>query len=141
MILDTSIAELGCSRPAPCATRKSSGLSEQQQLEYSIALYERALDRDSTNHLLMFDLAWAYAGRGGGEQAAAMLERILQLYPRSAMVHYKAARIYRRIGQLMAAIKCYRQTLKFDPLHPHATEILVDMAVLAGRYGKGQRSG
>jgi hypothetical protein len=57
------------------------------------------------------------------------------------MVHYKAARIYRRIGQLMAAIKCYRQTLKFDPLHPHATEILVDMAVLAGMYGHGRRSG
>jgi tetratricopeptide (TPR) repeat protein len=136
-----SVAELGCSRLTSIVAPKAAGATDEHQLEYTIALYERALNRDATNHLLMFDLAWAYAGRGGGEQAAGLLERILQLYPRSAMVHYKAARIYRRIGQLMAAIKCYRQTLKFDPLHPHATEILVDMAVLAGMYGHGRRSG
>ena len=112
-------------------TRISRDSWDGPQGEHTIALYERALDRDPNNHLLLFDLARAYARRHRLQNAEQMLVRVLQLYPLSAMVHFKVAKIFLRIDRRHQAVEHYRRVLELDPLHPAAAEILTEMSALA----------
>ena len=112
---------------------------DRQQGENAIALYVRALGHDPANQFLLFDLARAYAGRGQRDLAQQMLQRVLDLYPGSATVQFKAAQLYRRIDCPICAIKCYRRALELEPQHAQSTEILVEMSILAGHYGTSRR--
>jgi tetratricopeptide (TPR) repeat protein len=103
--------------------------------EHTIALYERALNRDPNNFFLLLDLAYAYAIRGHFDDSERMIARVLELYPRSEMAHFAAATLYHRINRPLQAIVHYRQALEFNPQHPKSNEILVSISILAGQYG------
>lgn len=130
-------AASGKRRPA---SDSSSDVWERYRQHYTIALYERALARDPENHLLILDLARAYADAGRNADAENMLERVLALHPKSALVRAKVAPLYARLGCPRQALHHYRKVLEFDPLFRGESEIRDAIAALSdeGSYNSDE---
>jgi tetratricopeptide (TPR) repeat protein len=109
----------------------SSDIWERYCRNYTIGLYERALDRDPENHLLILDLARAYAEACRGINAKNMLERVLALHPKSAVVRAKVAQLYAQLRCPRRALDHYRKVLELDPRFPGESEIRASIAVLS----------
>jgi tetratricopeptide (TPR) repeat protein len=107
----------------------AGGSWDRQSSDHTISLYERALVRDPSNHLLLFDLAGAYALRGRISDSEQILIRVLNLYPRSAIVRSKAGKLYRRINRPMQAIHHFRRALELNPQHPDSAAIRADLSM------------
>ena len=108
-----SSAETTINRPWRKAD--SSDVWERYRRNHTIGLYERALDRDPENHLLILDLARAYADAGRDAEAKFMLHRVLALHPASAIVRAKVARLYAKLQCPHQALDHYRKVLELDP--------------------------
>jgi tetratricopeptide (TPR) repeat protein len=101
----------------------SSNVWERNCRNYKIGLYERALDRDPENYLLILDLARAYADACRDINAKSMLERVLALHPKSALVRAKVAQMYAGLRCPGQALDHYRKVLELDPRFPGESEI------------------
>jgi hypothetical protein len=95
-----------------------------------IKLYERALSRDSTNHLLLLDLASEYARHRRTGDVCRMLERAAGLFPSSAMVQLRVAEGYAAANLPQLAIDYYRRSMEINPHQAGADDIMNELARL-----------
>lgn len=113
------------------ATDASQKCWKRFRINCTIALYERALDRDSENHLLILDLARAYAVARRSADAQVMLRRVLTLYPASALVRAKAAQIYARLRCPQEALDHYHKAVELNPRLGDESEVRAAIAALS----------
>lgn len=106
------------SNAAPALTKGEPPLSDLR-----LKLYERALARDPRNHFLLLDLAREYGRHLRIVDAQRMLERLLELYPTSALIRTQAAAAYAAVGLPLRAIEQFRCSLRIDPHQPDAPTI------------------
>jgi tetratricopeptide (TPR) repeat protein len=112
----------------------SSVVWERYCRNHTIGLYERALDRDPENHLLILDLARAYAEASRDAEAKFMLHRVLALYPASAIVRAKVAPLYAQLRCPHQALNHYRRVLELDPRFSGEAEIRDAIAALSEQF-------
>jgi Tfp pilus assembly protein PilF len=100
--------------------RDISDSSENGPCLARMKLYERALDRDPINHLLLLDLAREYGRHGRLTEARCMLRRVVRLYPESARIRSMVAAVYGQVGLLQLAREQYEAALLIDPDQLHS---------------------
>lgn len=98
-----------------------------------IKLYERALGRDSRNHLLLLDLAAEYARHGRSGDVRRTLEQVTSLFPTSAMIQMRVATMYTAANLPQLAIDHYRRSLEINPHQAGADDIMNELARLDER--------
>lgn len=98
-----------------------------------IKLYERALSRDSNNHLLLLDLASEYARHRRIEDVCRTLEQVAGLFPTSAMVQLRVAATYAAANLPQLAVNHYRRSLEINPHQSGADDIMNELARLDER--------
>jgi tetratricopeptide (TPR) repeat protein len=87
----------------------------QRRYDDAIRLYERALERDPTNAVLLVDVARAYALRFRYADAEKLTDRARNLHPNNAELQRMLGRSYVQLQQFDRAIECYREALELEP--------------------------
>lgn len=113
----------------------NADVAEWPTSDSRIKLYERALGRDSRNHLLLLDLADEYARHRRTGDVCRTLERVARLFPTSAMIHLRVATVYAAAKLPQFAIDHYRRSLEIDPHQAGADDILKEIVRLNERLG------
>ena len=90
----------------------------------AIRLYERALERQPTNAVLLVDVARAYALRLRYREAEQLMERASRLHPDDAQLQRMLGSTLIQIQQFDRAIACFRRSLELSPNSPERARIL-----------------
>lgn len=105
---------------------------EKQRYADALALYNKALERDS-------NAQEAWAGKihvlvqGGQPEALAELDKMMTQRPFSAAVHAAKAQIYSRNGQADEALKTWRRAVELEPANK---DYRLSLAIQYDRMGK-----
>lgn len=99
----------------------------------AIWFYERALDRDPTNPVLLVDVARVYAIRFRYAEAQKLVDLAQSLYANDANVQAMLGRSYVMLKQFDQAIMCLRRALELDPANPDRPRLLLELAKMHER--------
>jgi tetratricopeptide (TPR) repeat protein len=100
----------------------------RRQFDEAIRLYERALERQPTNAVLLVDLARAYALRFRHAEAEALVDRACRLHPEDGRLQRMLGRSYIQLQQFDRAIECFRRALELDPQSAERARSLYELA-------------
>jgi tetratricopeptide (TPR) repeat protein len=106
---------------------------EQRRFDEAIRLYERALERDPTNAVLLVDVARAYALRFRFADAEKLADRARNLHPDNAELQRMLGRSYVQLQQFDRAIECYRHALDLEPEAQERAQTLYELAKMYER--------
>jgi tetratricopeptide (TPR) repeat protein len=103
------------------------------RFDEAIWLYERAVERQPTNAVLLVDLARAYALRFRYAEAEGLVERACRLLPHDAELQRMLGRTYVHLQQYDRAIHCFSRSLELEPTSPQCARTLYEMAQMHER--------
>ncbi|MFQ6091242.1 MAG: protein O-mannosyl-transferase family [bacterium] len=108
------------------------GLEDEALKEYT-----RALEIDSLNPGVHYDLGSFAMGRGNFREAAGYFKRVLELEPSNVNTHYLLGRCYAQIGELSRAIGEMERVVRSEPSEPLPH---LELGALYGQMGETGRA-
>jgi tetratricopeptide (TPR) repeat protein len=119
--------EFGTARPrhkADARIDKAQQAWDEGRFDEAIWLYERALERQPTNAVLLVDVARAYALRFRYADAEQLVDRACRIHPDDANLQRMLGRTYVQLQQFDRAIACFRRSLDLEPDSPERARTL-----------------
>jgi len=104
-----------------------------RRYDEAIWFYERALQRDPNNAVLLVDLARAYALRFRYADAERLIDRACALYPDDSHLQRMLGDSYLQLHHYDRAIACFRRSLELEPDLPERPKMLYELAQMYER--------
>jgi tetratricopeptide (TPR) repeat protein len=122
--------------PGHIAGRVSLGaaLSELDRDDEAIAVYEQILAEDLRQPDAQLGIALIEFDRGDRQAALSRLQAAAAQHPDNALLPFRLALLYDRLGQPDAAIDALQATLQREPRQPDARLVLAQQYLLKGQF-------
>jgi tetratricopeptide (TPR) repeat protein len=104
----------GAEHQSRLLTDQGQMLLRQAQAPEALALFERALEADTTNHAAWLWRAMALTDLGRFDDALASYDRALSLEPDSAGVWNNKGALLMELGRLDAALSCFERSIELS---------------------------
>ena len=107
---------------------KAQAAWNERRYDDAIRLYERALESNPTNAVLLVDVARAYALRFRHAEAQELVDRACRLHPDDARLQQMLGRSYIQLQHFEQAIACFNRSLELEPDSPERARTLYELA-------------
>ncbi|WP_428307712.1 sulfotransferase [Lacipirellula sp.] len=107
---------------------KAQAAWHARRYDEAIRLYERALESQPTNAVLLIDVSRAYALRFRHAEAQELVDRACRLHPNDARLQCMLGRTYVQLQHFEQAIGCFNRALELEPDSPERARTLYELA-------------